>query len=311
MIRFVVGRALQGAVTLLFVAVLVFLITSAIGDPVLLLLPPEHTQEQYEQLRHELGYDRPLPVQFVDFIAHAVTGDFGTSTQFNRPALSVIGSRFPVTGFIAVLALCLGLVLGLPLGVLAAMRKGSVSDTFAAVVATVGLAIPSFVVGIVLILVFAVNARLLPAGGWGSPPQIVLPVLSLAIGVMSMQIRLMRTSMIDVLRSPYVLLARAKGLDDGWVVLRHALRPSLSPVITYGGLQLGALLTGAVITESVFGIPGLGKLLVDAVAARDQALIRAAVVIGAAGFLVVNVLVDIVCAALDPRVRIDTKAARG
>ncbi len=304
MTRFVAFRLLQGLGTLVLVAVIVFLMTSVIGDPVLQLLSPEHTQDQYDALRHELGYDRPFIVQFGDFMGHIAIGDFGTSTQYGQPALAVLASRFPVTAFIALLALGLGLMLGLPLGAVAAVQKGRTVDGAAAVVSTFGLAIPPFVIGIVLILVFAVNLRMLPSGGWGSLQQIVLPVVSLAIGVMSMQIRLMRASLIETLRAPYVLLAQGKGLRRPAVVLAHALRPALGPVVTYGGLQLGTLLTGAVITESVFGIPGLGKLLVDAIANRDQGLIRAAVVVGALGFVVVNILVDVVCAAIDPRVRL-------
>jgi peptide/nickel transport system permease protein len=290
-------------VSLLLVATFAFALTHLIGDPVLQLLPPEHTQQQYVELRHTLGYDRPWLLQYVDFMSGLAQGRFGTSTTYDRPALEVVLGRLPITAGLAGGALAVALLVGVPIGVGAGYRPYGIVDRVSITLATIGQAVPAFVTAIVLILVFAVTLHSLPSGGWGTWEAAVLPIAALSLWTMSGLIRLTRSGVREVMAMPFIILARAKGLTEGQVLVNHALRPSLLPVITFGGLQLGVLLTGAVITETVFAIPGAGRLMLDSVQHRDQAVVETAVLLGAVGFVLINLLTDVSYAAVDPRIR--------
>ena len=308
MLRYAVMRVLQGVATLALVATFAFALTQLIGDPVLQLLPLEHTEEQYLELRHSLGYDQAWYVQYTSFIRQSLVGDFGTSVTYNMPAMQVVLSRVPVTASLAAGAMALAILVGIPIGVVAGYRPFTPWDRVSITVATIGQAVPPFVIAILGILVFAVRLHLVPSGGWGTWQSAILPVGGLALGTMSGQIRLARSGIREVMGMPFIVLARAKGLKEAEVLFAHALRPAILPVITYGGLQLGILLTGAIVTETVFAIPGLGLLVVDAVSQRDQSVVRAAVLVGATGFVIMNTLVDLSYGAIDPRVRARRRA---
>jgi peptide/nickel transport system permease protein len=302
--RYLAQRSLQGLVSLWLVVTFAFLLTRVVGDPVLQLLPLEHTREQYLELRRSLGYDRPWPAQYADFLRGLVRGDLGGSVVYSRPALQVVLDRLPVTAGLAGSALLVAALVGVPLGVLAGYRPYGPIDRVSLVLATIGQAVPAFVVAILLILLFAVKLRWLPSGGFASWSSAVLPVAALAVWTMSGLIRLARSSVREVMVRPFIVLARAKGIRERQVLVSHALRPSLLPVVTFGGLQLGVLLTGAVVIESVFAIPGIGRLVLDSLQARDQNVVQAAILLGAAGFVVTNLLTDLSYSLIDPRVRL-------
>ena len=308
MARYIGRRLLHGVISLWVVVTFAFLLTRVLGDPVRQMLPLEHTREEYQTLRQTLGYDRPWAVQYAAFLRGLVRGDLGTSTAYNRPALEVVLGRLPVTAGLAGAALLVAVLVGVPLGVLAGYRPYGPIDRLSLVVATVGQAVPAFVIAILLILLFAVNLRWLPAGGFGRWDGMVLPVAALALWTMSGLIRLARSGIREVMARPFIVLARAKGLGEREILAFHALRPSLLPVVTFGGLQLGVLLTGAVVIESVFAIPGIGRLVLDALQARDQEVVQAAILIGAVGFVVANLLTDLSYSVIDPRIRLAHRA---
>jgi ABC-type dipeptide/oligopeptide/nickel transport system permease component len=308
MARYVARRLLHGLVSLWLVVTFAFLLTRVLGDPARQLLPLEHTAEEYQALRRTLGYDRSWAVQYVVYMGGLARGDLGTSTAYDRPALEVVLSRLPVTAGLAGAALLVAALVGVPLGVLAGYRPYGPMDRLSLVVATIGQAVPAFVVAILLILLFAVNLRWLPAGGLSRWDGAVLPVAALALWTMSGLIRLARSGIREVMARPFIVLARAKGLREREVLAFHALRPSLLPVVTFGGLQLGVLLTGAVVIESVFAIPGTGRLVLDALAARDQDVVQAAILVGAAGFVAANLLTDLSYSVIDPRIRLAARA---
>lgn len=301
--KYILQRMMHGIVTIIMVSFIAFGLTNLLGDPVLQLLPMEHTKEQYMELRHELGYDRPFFVQYFDFVVGLGTGRIGESITFGQPALDVVLERLPVTASLAIGSFLVAIIIGIPLGVAAGYRPRSSIDQIAILIATIGQAIPSFVIAIFLILLFAVNLRVLPSGGWGTLSMSVLPIITLSLWSMSGLIRLARSGTKEVMSAPYILLARAKGLTEFQVLVWHALRPSLLPVVTFGGLQLATLLTGAVVAETIFAIPGIGRLVVNAVQARDQNIILATIMIGALGFVFINLVTDILLSVLDPRIR--------
>jgi len=296
-------RFQHGLISLGLVVTIAFLLTHVMGDPVLQLLPLEHTQDQYLEMRHSLGYDRPLWTQYLSFIQGLVQGDLGNSTLYGQPALDVVLGRLPVTAALAGSALLISVLVGVPAGVLAGHRPYGVADRLSLVLATIGQAVPSFVVAILLIVLFAVKLHWLPSAGWGRWNKSILPVVSLALWTMSGMIRLTRSGVREVMARPFIVMARAKGLSESRLIVSHVLRPSLLPVVTFGGLQLGLLLTGAVVTESVFSIPGIGRLVLDALLARDQNVVEAALLLGGAGFVVTNLLTDLSYGLIDPRVR--------
>ncbi len=287
-------------------SVIAFALTHLSGDPAALLLPPSATVEDIALFRHEAGLDRPLPVQYADFLSHAVRGDFGRSIRHNEPALSLVLERLPATLELSAVALALSLAIAIPLGILAAVRRGSVFDQASLALSVVGQAFPSFWLGIVLIIVFAEDLRWLPASGRGSPAHLVLPAVTLAAFSVAIITRLLRSSLIDVLSTEFIRTARGKGLPERAVLLRHAVKNAALPVVTVVGLQVGALLGGAVITEEVFAYPGMGRLAIQAIANRDFTVIQAFVVLMAVIITTTNLVVDLLYAWLDPRVRVTT-----
>lgn len=296
-------RLAQTAVVLVGITLVVFWVIRLSGDPVLLMLPADSSQQDIQRLRELLGFDQPVHIQLWRFMERVATGDFGTSLRFQEPALALVLDRLPSTVLLAFTALSVAGVIALPLGVLSAVRRNSVWDHAAMAVALLGQSMPIFWTGIMLITIFAVALDLFPSSGSGTIRHLVLPTAALGFLSTGRVSRLVRGRMIEVLGEDYVRTARAKGLTESCVLYRHALRNCLLPVITILGLELGSTLGGAVVTEMVFAWPGVGRLIVSAIFARDYPLVQAAVLVVAVMFVVVNLVVDLLYAVIDPRVR--------
>jgi peptide/nickel transport system permease protein len=304
------GQRLVWAIAVLVgISLAVFLVVHLSGDPTALYMGPEGTKEDYEILRAALGFDRPLPEQYGHFLVRALQGDFGRSLRHRQPTLPLVLQRFPATATLAVAALALATLLALPLGVLAAVRRGSIVDSGAMALALAGQCMPTFWLGILLILAFAVNLRWVPVYGGEGMLTLILPATTLGVWAMARTARITRSSMLEVLNQDFLRTARAKGIGETSVILRHALRNGAIPIVTALGLELGNLLGGAVITEAVFAYPGVGRLAVEAVVNKDVPLIQAVVFTVAAVLLLLNVFIDLVYTALDPRVRLGHRHA--
>jgi peptide/nickel transport system permease protein len=289
---------------LLAVSLLVFLILSAVpGDAASAIAGTDATGQDIDAIRHNLGLDRPLPVQFAGFVLGAVQGDLGTSFRTKRAVTAEIGDRLWPTAELALSALAFAVVVGLGVGVLAAVRPYSLLDYVTTVLALTGVSMPIFWLGLMLMLLFSVQLGWLPTTGNGSIQQLILPAVTLGSASAAIIARMTRSSMLEVLRQDYVVTARAKGLPEGAVVLRHALRNAMIPTVTVVGLQFGYLLGGSVLTETVFARAGLGTLLVDAIRARDFPIVQGTILFLATVFVVVNLLVDLTYGWLDPRIR--------
>jgi peptide/nickel transport system permease protein len=300
--RYILRRVFQSVLALLAISMLVFCMSRMTGDPVMLMLPDDATPTDIAQLRHALGLDRPLPVQYWVFLSRAVQGDFGRSIKGQMPVVDMLKERLPNSVKLGVVALGIAVLLAFPLGVVAAVYKGSALDTMANMVAVLGQSLPQFWVGIVLIQIFAVHLRWLPVAGVGSAWHYVLPAFTLGWFVVAGMMRLLRSSMLDILGSEFVKLARIKGMPEGMVVWKHALRNAMIPVLTFGAIYLAALVTGAILVETVFAWPGVGQLIYQGIVFRDFPVVQAVVLLTAGIVIVVNLLVDILYAYLDPRI---------
>jgi ABC-type dipeptide/oligopeptide/nickel transport system permease component len=301
---FIIRRAFMTVVLLFLVALTVFLLGFLTGDPVRLMVPEEASQQQIDDLRRELGLDRPLVVQFASFLRGALVGDLGQSLRYRQPALTLVLERMPATIELSTIAMAIALLLAIPTGIISALRRGSFLDGITTVTAVVGQALPPFWIGIMLIIVFAVQLRWLPATGRGDWGSVILPAITLGLWPMARLSRVLRSSLLDVLEEDYVRTARAKGLSERIVLLRHALRNAAIPVVTVAALTYGSILGGAVITEQVFAWPGVGRLALEAVYNRDFPLVRATVLVAAFVFVIINFALDLVYAWLDPRIRL-------
>ncbi len=302
--RYLAGRFAWSVLAIWGVVSLVFVILRLSGDPAAVLLSPQGTREEYEALRRSLGLDRGLPEQYGLFAWRSLRGDFGTSFQFGVPALGVVLERLPATARLAAGATALILLGALPLGVLAAVFRNSWIDYASSTVALLGQAAPNFWLGFMLILLFAVDLRWLPTSGAGSPWHLVLPAVTLALQPVAKLARLIRSQMLEVLTTNYVRTARAKGLTPARVTFVHALKNASLAVVTVLGLDIGYLLGGAIIVETVFSWPGMGRLVIEAINNRDFPVVQAAVVVIAVFVVVINVAVDLISAVLDPRIRL-------
>lgn len=301
--RYVIKRVLQSLVTLVVLSIIVFCLTRFTGDPVVLMLPDDASHEDIMQLRRALGLDKPLPVQYWYFVSRAVQGDFGRSIKGQMPVMDLISDRLPNSIKLAAVSLVITLMLALPLGVMAAVKKGTSVDTLANVVAVLGQSLPQFWVGIVLIQLFAVHLRLLPVAGTGSLYHYILPGFTLGWFLVAGIMRLLRSSMLEVLDSEFVKLARIKGLSPRTVIWKHALKNALIPVLTFGAIYLAILITGAILVETVFAWPGIGQLVYQGIVYRDFPVVQAVVMLTALIVVTVNLLVDLAYAYIDPRIR--------
>jgi ABC-type dipeptide/oligopeptide/nickel transport system permease component len=290
--------ALWGALTIIFVAVRI-----VPGDPALLMVGPTGTQQDVAALRHRLGLDRPAWEQYARYLLATARLDFGESLRLEEPALDAVLQRFPATAQLALSATVLAVAVSFPLGILAAVRQRSLLDHVVSVVSLLGQSVPNFWLGIMLILVFARDLRWFPSAGIGGLSHLVLPSATLAVLLIGVLTRLVRSGLLDVIHEDYIRSAYAKGLPPRPVLVRHALRNALIPIVTIVGLQLGQLLAGAVIVETVFAWPGVGRLLVDAISNRDYPVVQVAVLLITSVFVLVNLVVDLSYAYLDPRIR--------
>jgi peptide/nickel transport system permease protein len=275
------------------------------GDPALILAGEEATEEVLTRIRHEYGLNQPLPVQFLAYLRHAVTGDLGISIQSRQPVATLLAQRFPFTLKLAFLAILVSATLGVVAGVVAATRRNSTLDLAALLGSLVGISLPIFWLGLLAILVFSVKLRWLPAGGTGTLAHLILPALVLGAASSAVIARTTRASMLEVLRQDYVRTARAKGVGERVVIYRHALKNAMIPILTVFGLEFGYNLGGAVLTETVFSLPGVGRLIVEGIFARDYPVVQGALLLVATTFVLVNLLTDVAYAFFDPRIRYD------
>lgn len=300
---YVQQRLLQAGLVIVGITLVVFFLARlAPGDPVDLMLPPDALPEERQTMRESLGLDKPLLVQYGLFLQKAVQGDFGRSLYYRKPVMAIIAEHLPRTMLLAAAALVVSLVVAIPIGVLAAVKRDSIFDYIGTFLALLGHSLPGYWLGLMLILLLAVNLRLLPTSGYETPQHLIMPALTLGVSLMAIVMRLTRSGMLDVLNEDYIRTARAKGLTPWSVVMRHALKNTLIPLVTVVGLQLGSLLSGAVIIETVFAWSGVGLVLVTAIGARDYPLVQAGVLFVSIVFVFTNLLVDLVYAALDPRI---------
>ncbi len=304
MLTYLARRLAEFAIVVLGVLTIVFLLQRLSGDPTGLLLPIDAPEEVRAELRRQLGLDRPLLVQYLRFLGEVATGNLGESYRFRQPALGLVLDRLPATLLLAGASLLLSIVIALPLGILAAVRRNSWVDTLATGFSLIGQAAPVYWIGLLAILLFSVQWRLLPSMGGGSWQALILPAVTLAFYSTARIMRLTRSAMLDVLHQDYVRMARAKGLSEPVVLTKHALRNAAIPIVTIIGLQFGGLLGGAVITETVFAWPGVGRLAVNAVHQRDFPVVQAVTLVIAVSFALINLLVDLLYVALNPRVRL-------
>jgi len=301
---YVVRRLWQSALTLVGVSVLVFVILRVVpGDPAKMLLPEGAPQSAIEELNRQLGLQEPLYVQYGLFVQSVFRGDFGQSFQYRAPALQVVTERLMATVQLALAAMLITVGVGVSLGIVAAVRRGTGYDYASTVLAVLGQSLPNFWLGIMLILLFGVALRWLPTSGFESWRHLILPAVTLAAFPMALVARLTRSSMLEILGRDFIRTGRAKGLAERAVILRHALRNAAVPLLTVLGLQIGTLLGGAVITESVFAWPGMGKLIVDAIFFRDFPVVQTVLILSATVFVAINLIVDLLYTVIDPRIR--------
>lgn len=303
MIRFILRRLLQTIPTLLIVTFVVFFLMNVVGDPARLLLPEDATEADIAALRVTLELDKPLLHRYGSFLVRLARGDTGTSFRYNEPAMPLVLERLPVTLTLAGLSLVLALLIAIPLGVVAAVRRNSLADLIATTTAVAGRSMPNFWLGIMLMLLLAVRWRLLPATGTGSWKHLIMPAITIGTGLAASLTRLLRSSLLEVIRQDYITTARAKGLSERVVIFKHGLRNALIPVITVLGLQMSLLVEGAFITEQVFAIPGMGQLAVKSLATLDFAVVQTAVLLGALVTVISNLAVDLLYTVVDPRIR--------
>jgi ABC-type dipeptide/oligopeptide/nickel transport system permease component len=296
-------RLFRALVALWLVSTVVFVVMRLSGDPAPLLLPPDAPRSEIFRVRAELGLDRPLPVQYGVFLGQVLGGDFGRSIHFREPALAVVLDRLPATLELGLAAFALSVVVALPVGVLSAVRRNSLLDQVAMGLALIGQSAPTFFLGILFILLLSLRAGWFPTSGRGGWEHLTLPALTLALFAMASVARLTRSAVLEVLRTDFIRTARAKGLSELLVVAKHTLKNAAIPIVTITGLQFGSLLGGAVVTETVFAWPGIGRLAIQSIYNRDYPVVQCAVFLSAVMFIVLNLAIDLVYGLLDPRAR--------
>jgi peptide/nickel transport system permease protein len=301
--KYLVRRLVLAVVTLLAVSLIIFILSRSAGDPVSLMLDEYSTQEDIDRMMAKLGTDKPYYQQYFLFLRDAFRGDFGVSIKEGRPVRDVILERLPATMYLGVTAFIVSLLVGIPLGILSSIKRGSLIDQVGKIVALLGQSAPPFWLGIMLIIFFAVSLRVFPPYGRDDWNSIILPAITLGWYYAAANLRLVRSAMLDVLDSEYIKLARAKGVPYWSVVMRHAFRNALIPPLTFAGVTLGALVTGSLVVETVFAWPGLGKLAIDALYAFDYPLLQGVVVVFTLLYVLVAFTVDVLYAYIDPRIR--------
>jgi peptide/nickel transport system permease protein len=301
--RYIVSRLLQSIVSLVVVSMVVFALVRLSGDPIRIMAPPEASEADIAKIRAYLGLDQPWTVQYVRFVGRALHGDFGQSVRFRRPAMELIAERYTATLELGGLAILVVIAVALPVGVYAAVRRGRPLDYAARAFAALGQAVPPFWLGLLLVLVFGVLLGVLPTSGRGTPLHVILPGITLGWFAVAGLMRLTRSAMLDVLGSEFVKLARIKGLPERQVIWKHAFKNAALPIVTFAALLFVALLNGSIITETVFSWPGLGLLVIEAVDSRDYPIVQAVVLCLSAMYIGVNLVVDVLYAYLNPKIR--------
>jgi peptide/nickel transport system permease protein len=313
MLRFIFGRILQMVPVIFGVVLVVFILTHIIpGDPVLLMLGAQYTEREYKEMKVYLGLDKPLSIQFLNYLKGVVTGDLGKSVHSREPVTTMVLRRFPATFILAVAAIFISALVSIPMGIISALRRNTFIDYASMVGAQLGISIPIFWWGIMLILLLSLRLNLLPAGGRGDPPGLIhllLPAFCLSAPYMAMTARLTRSCMLEVLRENYIVAARSRGFPEMRIILKHALRNAMIPVVTNLGLQLSRIMGGALVIEVVFRWQGMGGLAYDAIMERDYPVVMGVVILVAFIFLMINLLVDISYTFFDPRIRYDAKTS--
>lgn len=317
MTRLLLNRLVRLAATLLAVSFLTFMMVNLLpGDPVNSILPPEsQTPERIAEVRSELGLDDPLPEQYITWLGGVVQFDFGQSYRTNQPVREALLQRLPVTVELAILAIGIAVIFGVPLGVISAYKQGQRLDTVISSIVQFMLSVPAFVAAVFFIYLFAVQFQVLPATGWtritndlwGNLRTAILPAVALSLSQLAIYTRLVRADMITTLQENFVLSARAKGLTNRFILFRHALRPSSLSLITVVGLSIGVLLGGTVVIEKIFALPGIGGLLIDSIGQRDYLVVQGVVLLIATSYVVINTVVDLIYAMVDPRIRVSGK----
>lgn len=304
--RYIAARIGQGIFTLWALSLLIFLSVQLTGDPALALLPLEATgEEEYQTLKKRLGLDKPVIVQYGIFLKNAVRGDFGKSIKDRRPVRDILLERLPATIQLAVAGMALAIAVGVPLGILSAVKRGTIFDTITKFFAILGMAAPQFWVAIILILLFGAILKVLPTFGRGGADHLILPSFVLAWSIMAGMMRLGRSAMLEVLDSEYIKFARVKGLRERMVLWKHALRNALIPILTFSGISLAGLLNGAIVVEVVFAWPGVGRLLLEGVLQRNFPVVQAAVLLSGIFYILAALAVDILYVYVDPRIKYD------
>jgi peptide/nickel transport system permease protein len=300
---YLLRRLYQALIVFFVVTLIVFVVLHISGDPVELLMPPDATPRDVAEMRHTLGLDKPLVVQYGLFLKNALRGNLGVSYHHGQPALKLVLERLPASLELVVTSILISLVLAVPVGILASTRRGKLLDRLCLLGSLIGISAPPFWIGIAFILIFAVQLQWLPSSGRGSWMHLVLPATSLALYRLALFLRLVRAGMLDVMTQDFIRTARAKGVAEKLVVYKHALKNTLIPFVTIAGMQMGSLLAGAIVTERVFAWPGMGRLFLDSIGVMDFPVIIAWALVIATIFLTINLTVDVIYVWLDPRIR--------
>ena len=301
--RYLVRRLLQVIPVLIIITMVVFFLVNVAGDPTVNLLPLDATQEDRERLREAMGLNRPLYIQYFDFIKNVLKGDFGDSYRFNQPALDLALARIPVSVQLAGVSLLFAIIFAIPMGILSAQFAGTPFDMVISGLSVLGRAMPSFWVGILLILCFSVNLRIFPVSGSGTPAHIILPAVALAIQTAAPIVPLIRSNMLTIMHEDYIRTARSKGLKESLVICIHAFKNALVPVVTIVALQIPGLVGGALIVETVFAWPGLGQFLIQAINNRDMSIVQVCILLISIITLIANLIADLVYCLIDPRIK--------
>ena len=305
MTRFITRRLAYSLLSLFLLSLTIFLFVRLTGDPAVLFVEPGASQSDLEAIRQQFGLDQPVGVQYVSFIASLVQGDFGQSFYYRTPVFELYLSRLPNSLLLATAAMAFSLLIGIPSGILAAVRVGRFWDSAGKVFALLGLSLPSFWVGLVLILFFSVYLGWLPSSGSGTAAHLVMPAFALGWYFAAAHMRLTRSSMLEVLGSEYIKLARLKGLPESLVIAKHAFKNALIPVLTLAGINLVLMINVAVVVETVFAWPGVGRLLYEGISFRDFPVVQGVVIMGGAMIVIVNLVIDVLYAVIDPRIRLE------
>ncbi|MEH7523772.1 ABC transporter permease [Bacillus sp. JJ1503] len=301
--KFLAKRLMQLIPVLFIISFIVFGLVYVAGDPVTLMLPEEATAEEKETLREALGLNKPFIVQYGIYVLNLLQGDFGESFRYNTDALSLVLERVPATLELAFYSMVIAVIIAIPLGILSATKKNSIIDVFASSTSVLGKALPNFWMGIMLILIFAVNFKLFPVSGRGTFAHVILPAVTLGTGIAAEITRLVRSNVLEILQQDYIKTARSKGLREFFVVYKHAFKNASIPVITIMALQTSSVVSGALVTETVFAWPGIGQLIVQSVNGRDMAVVQAAVFVIAIMVISINLITDILYRLVDPRIK--------